>query len=148
MASVLVVVAVCLLATVLYLMSRKKQKLAFPGPKGLPIIGCFFEMKGRRTHDLFLEWSAKYGGVFTYSLFGNQYLVVSSPEALHEALVTRGDDFAGRPFMFRFDVVTHSSQDSFPEKNLTLAKSLRQVAHRKCLRQGKGQSRRGTECHC
>ena len=85
--------AFCLLSTILYLTSRKRKQLAFPGPKGLPFVGSFLDLTGRNIRDLFLEWSVKFGGVFRFSIFGKQYLVVSSPEAVHEVLVTRGKDW-------------------------------------------------------
>ena len=70
----------------MYLASRKTLKLEFPEPEGLPFFGSYFALKGRRMHDVLLEWNAKFGGVFTFSIFSQQYLVVCSPEALQDSL--------------------------------------------------------------
>ncbi len=136
-------VALGLLAAVLYLASRKREKkLAFPGPKGLPLFGSFFEMRTRPMHDLWLEWSVKYGGVFTFSLFGKQFLVVSSPDALHEILVTRSNDFGGRPKgQYRNVIITEGFQDIAFQPNLVLHKALRQIVNRTVNAFGRGRGR-------
>ena len=137
-----VVLSLCLLLTVLlYCASRAKRKLAFPGPKGLPFLGSCLEMRKRPVHQLFTEWSAKYGGVFAFSIFGKEYLVVSSPEALREVLITKGKDFAGRPHNFRSDLRTDGAQNIIRQNNLALHRVLRQISQSVLNAYGRGKGR-------
>ena len=40
-----------------------------------------------------------YGNVMTVQFGRDPWLVLSSPEAVHEAFITKGADFAGRPMV-------------------------------------------------
>ena len=66
-----------------------------------PIVGNLFDMS--RTHIVLTEWYKQYGGIFRFSLYGEEIVVLNDFESIYEALVTRGSDFAGRPRMSRTD---------------------------------------------
>ena len=84
------------------LMWMKKHKpLTLPGPKGLPFLGNLLQLDKKSPHAHLTEWAKQYGGVYSINLMGDNWVVVSSYEALHEVLVKRGPEFANRPSVFR-----------------------------------------------
>ena len=82
-----------------------------PGPVPLPILGTFpylsppNELPG--IHEDFLRLSKRYGPV--YSLwFGNKYaVVVNDVDSFYEVMKTKQDEFAHRPNLESFDIITH-----------------------------------------
>lgn len=66
-----------------------------------PVFGNLFDMS--RTHTVLTDWSKQYGGVFRFNMYGEEIVVLNDFESIHEALVSRGSDFAGRPRMSRTD---------------------------------------------
>ena len=67
-----------------------------PGPRGLPLFGNVFQLWGRSQAEVLLEWRKLYGPVFQYHLFSTAFVVISDKDGLKEAMVERGDAFAGR----------------------------------------------------
>ena len=131
----------CMFLGILYFTLKRQDKLAFPGPKGLPLVGSFFAMRGKSMPDLLLGWSKQFGGVFTFSLLNKQYLVVSSPDALREALVTRGKEYAGRPNSYRMEIRSDGFQDIAQTSNLALHKTLRVTSQSVLNLYGRGRGR-------
>ena len=105
--------------------SRRHQLGPFPGPKGLPIFGCYFSLRRRPMHKVLYDWSLQYGGAFKFAVFGKQYLVVSHPDTLHEMFVVRGKQFGGRNHSYQSKMITGNCQASTFTSNLTLNKVLR-----------------------
>ena len=75
--------------------SSSGQK-TLPGPWGLPWIGNALSFPGGDLHEICRMWADKYGGVFEFYVFNQQYIVVNSYEAVKEVLVVRGKSFGGR----------------------------------------------------
>ena len=75
--------------------SSSGQK-TLPGPWGLPWIGNALSFSGGDLHEICRMWADKYGGVFEFYVFNQQYIVVNSYEAVREVLVVRGKSFGGR----------------------------------------------------
>ena len=67
-----------------------------PGPLGLPWIGNALSFSGGAFHEICRLWSYKYGDVFGFRVFKQDYIVVSSYEAIREVLIVRGNAFGGR----------------------------------------------------
>ena len=65
----------------------------------IPIVGNVFDMT--RTHLVLTDWAKSYGDIFRFNLYGEEVVVLNSFEAIHEALVSKGSDIAGRPHMYR-----------------------------------------------
>ena len=79
------------------------------GPRGLPLVGNTFQVDPTGLHKTLAKWSETYGGVFTINLLGQNIVVLSSSEAIYEALVLREDDFSGRPTSYRLKVNIRNS---------------------------------------
>ena len=95
-----------------------KPKGMPPGPLPLPIVGNLLSLISsgndvlKRTHVILSNLAKKYGDIFILELPGLQrVVVVSSIEHAREALLTKKDDFAGRPKSFVFDFLSMGSKD-------------------------------------
>lgn len=73
-----------------------------PGPWGWPLIGCYFNIK--KLHYLtFMEFYKKYGEIFSFrSMGGTRFIVLNGMDVIKEVLVTRADEFIGRPPQMNF----------------------------------------------
>nr|XP_042119102.1 cytochrome P450 2C29 isoform X5 [Peromyscus maniculatus bairdii] len=92
---VLVLSLSCLLLLSLWRQSSERRKLP-PGPTPLPIIGNFLQIDVKNIQQSFTNFSKAYGPVFTL-YFGTQPTVVlHGYEAVKEALIDHGEEFAGR----------------------------------------------------
>ena len=79
-----------------------------PGPRVLPLIGNLHEVgigklapafPSQQPHRRFAALAKIHGDVMTIGMGSEPWLVLSSPEAVHEAFVSKGSDFAGRPMV-------------------------------------------------
>ena len=90
-----------------YIFTTYRQRRQMPpGPFPLPLIGNIFQV-GRDVVSSFDKLWTKYGDVYTISFPFGTAVVVNSVELAREALVTKGDDFAGRPSdsMYPADII-------------------------------------------
>ncbi|KAI9230250.1 MAG: cytochrome P450 [Piptocephalis tieghemiana] len=67
-----------------------------PGPPGLPLVGNLLQL-GSKPHLLMAKWAKKYGDVYYIRMGWIDWMVVSSPEAIHDVLSRQGLTFASRP---------------------------------------------------
>lgn len=67
----------------------------------LPYFGNALQLDMAKCHLCLSELRQKYGPVFRIRLFKEDILVLSDSASIHEALVTKGSDYAGRPPMYR-----------------------------------------------
>ncbi|XP_061684550.1 cytochrome P450 2G1-like [Syngnathoides biaculeatus] len=75
-----------------------------PGPAPLPLVGNLHQLDKKAPFKSFLELSERYGPVLTVHLGWRRAAVIIGLDAVKEALVDQGDDFAGRgpvPFLLR-----------------------------------------------
>ncbi|XP_031574308.1 steroid 17-alpha-hydroxylase/17,20 lyase-like [Actinia tenebrosa] len=84
-----------------------------PGPRPLPLVGNLLDVMSSMPymHLAFCDLRRKYGDIFTVYLQGQRAVVINSAEIAREALLTKKDDFAGRPYVFTGDYVTRHSKD-------------------------------------
>ncbi|CAH1780865.1 unnamed protein product [Owenia fusiformis] len=68
-----------------------------PGPKGMPILGNALQVDLEYIHKDLLRWAGEYGPIFKLNFAGDLVVVLNSFDAIYEALVTKSEDFAGRP---------------------------------------------------
>ncbi|ELT99222.1 hypothetical protein CAPTEDRAFT_73286, partial [Capitella teleta] len=103
-----------------------------PRKRGLPIIGNLHQMNLGRPELTFTEWGKELGDVFSVEIPGDTALVLNSFDAIHEALVTKGICFGGRPQenKFRLEFISDGFKDIFFDNAGARWKILRKTAHR------------------
>ncbi|KAK3085472.1 hypothetical protein FSP39_003930 [Pinctada imbricata] len=80
-----------------------------PRIKGrLPFIGHAHLLDMQKCHIKFEEWTKQYGPIFEVRLYDETIVVLNDYKSVHDALVKSDDAFAGRPKMYRTDVVDRS----------------------------------------
>uniref|UniRef100_A0A8C5RAA0 Cytochrome P450 n=1 Tax=Leptobrachium leishanense TaxID=445787 RepID=A0A8C5RAA0_9ANUR len=67
-----------------------------PGPTPLPLIGNLLQIKRGHMGDSLIEFAKLYGSVYTLYFGPNPVICLSGYETVKEALVDRGEVFAGR----------------------------------------------------
>ncbi|XP_021435895.2 cytochrome P450 1B1 [Oncorhynchus mykiss] len=82
-----------------------------PGPFAWPVIGNAVEL-GNTPHLYFSRMSRKYGDVFQIKL-GCRDVVVLNCDAIRQALIKKGFDFAGRPDFASFQYVSNGDGIAF-----------------------------------
>ncbi|XP_075831377.1 cytochrome P450 2C27-like [Microtus pennsylvanicus] len=85
----------CLLLLSLWRQSSERAKLP-PGPTPLPVLGNFFQIDVKNISQYLSNFSKVYGPVFTLYLGMQPTVVLHGYEAVKEALVDHGEEFAGR----------------------------------------------------
>ncbi|XP_034366557.1 cytochrome P450 2C37 [Arvicanthis niloticus] len=92
----------CLILLSLWRQSSGGGKLP-PGPTPLPIIGNFLQIDVKDIQKSFTNLSKVYGPVYTLYLGWKPTVVLHGYEAVKEALVDHGEEFAGRGRFPAFD---------------------------------------------
>ena len=94
------VILLACIAALLYLIhiiwNRKKSTLSHP--KGIPVFGNLFQFNQERPALLLTEWARELGPIFRVRMLHKDIVALNDCDVLHEALVKKGRDFAGRPF--------------------------------------------------
>ena len=99
------------------------------GPFPLPIIGNL-HLLSKKPYEDFNQLAKTYGGVFSVSICMNRLVIVNSAEAGREALITKSQDFAGRPQnIYTYNLMTRNNQDMAFTDYGPLWKMLRKLAH-------------------
>uniref|UniRef100_A0A5S8I0Z2 unspecific monooxygenase n=1 Tax=Oryctolagus cuniculus TaxID=9986 RepID=A0A5S8I0Z2_RABIT len=92
---VLVLELCCLLLLSLWKQNSGRGKLP-PGPTPFPIIGNILQIDAKNISKSLTKFSERYGPVFTVYLGMRPTVVLHGYEAVKEALVDLGEEFAGR----------------------------------------------------
>ncbi|TFK83361.1 cytochrome P450 [Polyporus arcularius HHB13444] len=90
-------------ALALFLLQRKSTDKAGnvipPGPKGLPVLGCFTYLK--KYPELSLHrWAKRYGPIYSFMIGDQRFVILSDPYVVKDILVTNGAIFSSRKEMF------------------------------------------------
>ncbi|XP_057635666.1 cytochrome P450 2C26-like isoform X4 [Chionomys nivalis] len=85
----------CLLLLSLWRQSSERAKLP-PGPTPLPVLGNFLQIDVKDISQCLTNFSKIYGPVFTLYLGMQPTVVLHGYEAVKEALIDHGEEFAGR----------------------------------------------------
>ncbi|KAG8011479.1 Cytochrome P450 2K1 [Nibea albiflora] len=75
--------------------SQAKEKEP-PGPRPLPLLGNLLQLDLKRPYNTLMEFSKKYGSVFTIYLGPKKVVVLAGYKTVKEALVNCADEFGDR----------------------------------------------------
>lgn len=64
-----------------------------PGPKGLPLIGNFLQIKLPRLHLILEKWADSYGNIYQFKLFNKTVVVISDIDLIQNILRKRPETF-------------------------------------------------------
>lgn len=72
---------------------------SLPGPWGLPLIGClpWLVTSKKEMQYLFLDWSKKYGKIFSFNICMKSVVVLNDYQSIHEGFYSA--DIQSRPEM-------------------------------------------------
>ncbi|KAK3707191.1 hypothetical protein QZH41_007168 [Actinostola sp. cb2023] len=111
----LVVFVLVLFLLYFALIYKGRPKGMPPGPTPLPIIGNLLDvtrwMSKNQTQIELTKAAQQYGDIFTFEIPGERTVVVNSVSIAREALLTKRDDFAGRPYLFTWDYLTRGRKN-------------------------------------
>lgn len=80
-----------------------------PGPFPLPVIGNLYMMELKRPYRTLLELSKKYGSIFSIQMGPKKVVVLAGYETVKDALVDHADEFAERPEIPLFDILSNGN---------------------------------------
>ncbi|XP_078619282.1 steroid 17-alpha-hydroxylase/17,20 lyase-like isoform X2 [Branchiostoma floridae x Branchiostoma japonicum] len=81
-----------------------------PGPFFWPVIGNLSLFSGK-SYLTFIDLAKTYGDVFSLKMGMTDVVVLNSLDAVKEAFVKKGEDFAGRPKMLSTDISSEGGKD-------------------------------------
>ena len=97
-------------------------------------MGNLLQLDQKKPNESLFSWAKQYGAIFKFNIFGEDIVVVNSVEGLQEMLVTKSDDFAGRPYFYRigyfikdFDIVFQDPGPRWSLMKKTSMSELKQV---------------------
>ena len=104
-----VVLALGLVVVVCMLMyaRRGRKAIDLPSPPGLPFLGNLLQLDREKPQLSFDKWAKEVGEECVIHLLGERLVIVSGYESINEVLITRSNDYAGRPSLFRGGFIAH-----------------------------------------
>ncbi|KAM9330706.1 cytochrome P450 1A1-like [Gastrophryne carolinensis] len=109
------VLLIIITSVLLVVRFKKKRGLSMPGPWSLPIVGNFFQL-GDQAYISLTEMRKTYGDVFLIKLGMLPVVVVSGPDTVRKVLVKQGEQFADRPNLYSFSLLSDGKSMTFSEK--------------------------------
>src|SRR5262249_42434237 len=64
-----------------------------PGPRGWPLVGNLFQLKGTQLHTILEHWADTYGPLYTFRLGRQPVVVLAAPDLIQAVLRQRPDTF-------------------------------------------------------
>ncbi|CAH1778841.1 unnamed protein product, partial [Owenia fusiformis] len=77
----------------------RRRNVDIPGPKGIPLLGNALQLSKDTPYIQIQKWAKEFGSVFKLR---EEIVVCSDYETI---MMTKSDDFAGRPKSWRFTFV-------------------------------------------
>ncbi|KIJ51013.1 hypothetical protein M422DRAFT_244990 [Sphaerobolus stellatus SS14] len=93
----LIYIVVCLVPTLIFYSTRKKHLPLPPGPKGLPIVGNWFQLPINLPWETYTKWSKKYGEIVHVKDFARNVIILNSWKSAYTLLEKRSSIYSGRP---------------------------------------------------
>ncbi|KAF8898846.1 cytochrome P450 [Infundibulicybe gibba] len=81
------------------MMRRSSQLPLPPGPKGLPILGNFFDVPHEYQWLTYSQWGVTFGEIVYAEVLGNPMIILNSHKATTELFEKRSGNYADRPPM-------------------------------------------------
>ncbi len=93
------VLALLSLGTVFFLFTRKRRPLPLPpGPRGLPIIGNFFNRPTKNAFLVYKDWGTLYkSDIVSMEVLGQPTVIINTVKVAKELLEGRSEIYADRP---------------------------------------------------
>ena len=82
-----------------------------PGPFPLPVLGNLLSVGFNQPYRDLANMAKKYGKLFRIQMGSRKVIVINSYDIAREALVTKAEDFAGRPHHFFGNIFGRNSTD-------------------------------------
>ena len=70
-----------------------RQRTTLPGPRGLPLVGNLFQLKGTQLHAILEHWADTYGSLYTFRLGRQPVVVMAAPDLIQAVLRQRPETF-------------------------------------------------------
>src|SRR5439155_7723844 len=64
-----------------------------PGPRGLPLVGNLFQLKGTQLHTILEHWADIYGPLYTFWLGRKPVVVLAGPDLIQAVLCQGPETF-------------------------------------------------------
>ncbi|KAI5070440.1 hypothetical protein GOP47_0014783 [Adiantum capillus-veneris] len=85
---------------------RHSKELPPPAVPGVPVLGNLLQMREKRPHKTFTEWAEKYGPIYTVKMGSQTMVVISSPELVKEAMITKFSSISTRKMSKALSILT------------------------------------------
>ncbi|KAI0056398.1 cytochrome P450 [Artomyces pyxidatus] len=86
-----------LLIAFLYALDKRNRRRYPPGPAGIPFIGNVLDLPKRNIAKSYAQWSQRYGPVIYMRIFGRQFVILNSHEAVNALFEKRASKYCHRP---------------------------------------------------
>ncbi|ELT88055.1 hypothetical protein CAPTEDRAFT_149323 [Capitella teleta] len=113
--------------------TKRGARKQLPHYRGWPVLGNLFQVRKERPELTFTEWAKDLGPVFSVKMLHQEFVVLSSSDAIYEALVKKGNSFSGRPQKnsFRLAEMTDNFLNIFNSPANSTWRKLKKVCHKK-----------------
>ncbi|KAH7882651.1 cytochrome P450 [Phlebopus sp. FC_14] len=68
-----------------------------PGPVGLPLLGCVFNVSNAGSHKTYTDWKIRYGPIAHFTMLTRDVVILNTREVANELLDKRSALYADRP---------------------------------------------------
>jgi hypothetical protein len=89
-------IAIVVVAIILFSANRSRNQNLPDGPKGIPFIGVLPDKK-LLLHQQLASYVPRYGDFFTFNMGRSKAIILSSPTAIEDLIVKKGQNFSSRP---------------------------------------------------
>ncbi|XP_062860397.1 cytochrome P450 1A1 [Trichomycterus rosablanca] len=127
--SLVAMISICVVYLLLQ-MTRSKIPVGLqpvPGPKPLPLIGNALDL-GRNPHLSLTAMSKRYGPIFKIQIGTRPVVVLGGNEVVRQALIKKGEDFAGRPDLYSFRFINDGKSLAFSTDQVGIWRTRRKLA--------------------